>query len=474
MGHICIIKIFTWSMEDARTRRGADTASDHHLVVARMKLKLEKHWTTRKIGLQRFDAVLLRDTDRLNQFKIALNNRFQALQDILEEEETIMEDNWKGIKGALTPMCQEVLGLERHHHKEWISIKNLDKIQERKNKNAAINNSRTREKRGMLPYHPEYGDRPKPLIMVLLQTMLTVATQYKTVAISNALNSDFLNLLLRGVAIDPDPVIRIIVQKILHTLIDRHGNTEQLLTVRKTAQAALQRFNTAFLRDTDKLNEFKIAHNNRFQVLQDLLKEEETSMEDNWKGIKEALTLTCQEVLGLKKHHHKEWISIVTLDRVKERDNKNTAINNSRTRAEKVQAQAEYIEANKQVKKSIRADKKKYVEELATTAEKAAREGNMKQLYDTTKKLAGKYSKPERPVKDKEGRLITEIRQQRSRCVEYFEELLNRPAPTNPSDTEAAHTDLPIDVNPPTTEEIRMAIRQIKSGKAAGPDNITS
>ncbi|VDO91909.1 unnamed protein product [Schistosoma margrebowiei] len=42
----------------------------------------------------------------------------------------------------------------------------------------------------------------------------------------------------------------------------------------------------------------------------------------------------------------------------------------------------------------------------------------------------------------------------------------------NPPDIEAAHTDLAIDVNPPTTEEIRMAIRQIKSGKAAGPDNI--
>ncbi|VDP63373.1 unnamed protein product [Schistosoma curassoni] len=134
-------------MEDARTRKGADIASDHHLVVPKMKLKLKKHWTTRKIGLQRFDAALLRDTDRLNEFKIALNNRFQALQDLLEEEETTMEDNWKGIKGALTPMCQEVLGLKKHHHKEWISIKNLDKIQERKNKNTAINNNRTREKR---------------------------------------------------------------------------------------------------------------------------------------------------------------------------------------------------------------------------------------------------------------------------------------------------------------------------------------
>ncbi|VDO62562.1 unnamed protein product [Schistosoma margrebowiei] len=32
--------------------------------------------------------------------------------------------------------------------------------------------------------------------------------------------------------------------------------------------------------------------------------------------------------------------------------------------------------------------------------------------------------------------------------------------------------DLPINVDPPTIEEISMAIRQIKSGKAAGPDNI--
>ncbi|VDP47731.1 unnamed protein product [Schistosoma margrebowiei] len=92
------------------------------------------------------------------------------------------------------------------------------------------------------------------------------------------------------------------------------------------------------------------------------------------------------------------------------------------------------------------------MEELATTVEEAAREGNMKQFYDTTKKLSQKYSKPERPVKDKEGRPITEIQQQRNIWVEP----LNRPASMNPPDIEAAHTDLPIDVNPSTTEEIAM------------------
>ncbi|CAL8100820.1 unnamed protein product [Calicophoron daubneyi] len=96
----------------------------------------------------------------------------------------------------------------------------------------------------MAKYHPEYGERPRPLIMVLLQTMLTVATQYQTVAISNALNSDFLNLLLRGVAVDPDPAIRIIVQKILHTLIDRHGNAERLLRVQIYLENSLETYFT--------------------------------------------------------------------------------------------------------------------------------------------------------------------------------------------------------------------------------------
>ncbi|VDP19195.1 unnamed protein product [Schistosoma margrebowiei] len=80
-------------MEDVRTRRGADVASDHHLVVANLKLKLKKNWTSGQTALQRFNTAFLRDTDKLNEFKIALNNRFQASQDLLKEEETSMENN---------------------------------------------------------------------------------------------------------------------------------------------------------------------------------------------------------------------------------------------------------------------------------------------------------------------------------------------------------------------------------------------
>ncbi|VDP70433.1 unnamed protein product [Schistosoma mattheei] len=67
---------------------------------------------------------------------------------------------------------------------------------------------------------------------------------------------------------------------------------------------------------------------------------------------------------------------------------------------------------------------------------------------------------------------MTEIHEQRNRRVEYFEELLNRPAPLNPLDIEAAPTDIPIHITLPTIEEIRMAIRQMKNGNLAGPDNV--
>ncbi|VDO71552.1 unnamed protein product [Schistosoma margrebowiei] len=80
------------------------------------------------------------------------------------------------------------------------------------------------------------------------------------------------------------------------------------------------------------------------------------------------------------------------------------------------------------------------MEELETTAKKAAREGNIRQLYETTKKLAEKYSKPERPVKDKVGLSITEIQEQGNGWVKYCEELLNVAAPLNPLNIEAAHT----------------------------------
>ncbi|VDO51268.1 unnamed protein product [Schistosoma margrebowiei] len=79
-------------VEDVRIEIGADIASDNHLVVAKVNMKLKKQWTTGDTALLRFNTAFLPDTDHLNGFEIALNNTFQALQDPLKEE-TTMEGN---------------------------------------------------------------------------------------------------------------------------------------------------------------------------------------------------------------------------------------------------------------------------------------------------------------------------------------------------------------------------------------------
>ncbi|VDO83532.1 unnamed protein product [Schistosoma mattheei] len=96
----------------------------------------------------------------------------------------------------------------------------------------------------------------------------------------------------------------------------------------------------------------------------------------------------------------------------------------------------------------------------------------MRQLYDTTKKPEEKYSKLERPVKYKKGKIMNEIREQLTRWVGHFEELLNRPVPLKPSDIEAAPEDLPLGVTLPTVEEMGVGIKLLKIDKAAGPENI--
>ena len=96
----------------------------------------------------------------------------------------------------------------------------------------------------------------------------------------------------------------------------------------------------------------------------------------------------------------------------------------------------------------------------------------MKQLYDTTKKLAAKFKKSERPIRDKNGTVLTGVDKHLNRWAEHFGELPNRPIPQNQPDIQPAEKDLLLNCNKPTREEIKLAIGHIKNGKAAGPDDI--
>ena len=96
----------------------------------------------------------------------------------------------------------------------------------------------------------------------------------------------------------------------------------------------------------------------------------------------------------------------------------------------------------------------------------------MKQLYEITRKLAGKYKRTDRPIKDKNGNVLTSDEDQLKRWREHFEELLNRPPPQNPPDITPAEEVLQINCERPSKAEIEKAIHHMKRGKASGPDKI--
>ena len=125
------------------------------------------------------------------------------------------------------------------------------------------------------------------------------------------------------------------------------------------------------------------------------------------------------------------------------------------------------------MKRSARKDKRRYTEELTKEAGTAAGQRNMKKLYDITRTLSGKKnSYPSRPVKDKNGNLLSSEGDISARLAEHFKDTLNRPAPQTPPTIPPPTKLLGINTNPPSRIEISRAIKSLKTCKAAGPDGI--
>ena len=127
---------------------------------------------------------------------------------------------------------------------------------------------------------------------------------------------------------------------------------------------------------------------------------------------------------------------------------------------------------DREVKRSIKKDKRDYIDDLARQAETAAGQGNLRDLYLVTKKLRGKFQQTDKPVKDKNRNPLTTTKGQLKRWAEHFRELLNRPTPDSPPDIPSAETELPISCDKPSKAAIKKAIMTMRSGKAAGPDEI--
>ena len=76
--HFCINRKFRRSLEDVRVLRGADVGSDHHLVVAKVKIKLKKYRKENNGCCKKYQVN--QDDNKRREFPLELSKKFQALE----------------------------------------------------------------------------------------------------------------------------------------------------------------------------------------------------------------------------------------------------------------------------------------------------------------------------------------------------------------------------------------------------------
>jgi len=116
----------------------------------------------------------------------------------------------------------------------------------------------------------------------------------------------------------------------------------------------------------------------------------ELNPSEHWTVIKETMLAKSEGVLGTsQKRQPKEWITEETWNVKKVRKDIKQKINNAEDTT-RTTLLTEYSEINKCIKRYARRDKRSWVDKLAHKAQLAAETNNSRQLYQNTKRLAGK------------------------------------------------------------------------------------
>jgi hypothetical protein len=116
--HITIGKKWRRSLQDVRVKRGADAASDHHLVVAVFKTKLKAYNNKAERTSHKFNVHSLKENEKREEFKLELRNNFSVLSELPEEtveEQLKKKKHWSNLHVCNTwkTACETVLGKKR-------------------------------------------------------------------------------------------------------------------------------------------------------------------------------------------------------------------------------------------------------------------------------------------------------------------------------------------------------------------------
>ncbi|KAK3524437.1 hypothetical protein QTP70_028665, partial [Hemibagrus guttatus] len=191
---------------------------------------------------------------------------------------------------------------------------------------------------------------------------------------------------------------------------------------------------------------------------------------DDWEATVEVIRETGRKVLGVSSGKRKEdketwWWNEEVQDSIHRKRLAKKKWDMDRTEENR----QEYKELQRRVKREVSKAKQKAYDELYTRLD--TREGE-KDLYRLARQRDrdGKDVQQVRVIKDRDGRVLTSEESVQRRWKEYFEELMNEENEREKRVEGVNSVEQKVDKI--RKDEVRKALKRMKSGKAVGPDDI--
>ncbi|KAK3545833.1 hypothetical protein QTP70_015511, partial [Hemibagrus guttatus] len=191
---------------------------------------------------------------------------------------------------------------------------------------------------------------------------------------------------------------------------------------------------------------------------------------DDWETTAEVIRETGRKVLGVSSGRRKEdketwWWNEEVQDSIQRKRLAKKKWDMDRTEENR----QEYKELQRRVKKEVSKAKQKAYDELYTRLD--TREGQ-KDLYRLARQRDrdGKDVQQVKVIKDRDGRVLTSEESVQRRWKEYFEELMNEENEREKRVEGVNSVEQKVDKI--RKDEVRKALKRMKSGKAVGPDDI--
>ena len=248
------------------------------------------------------------------------------------------------------------------------------------------------------------------------------------------------------------------------------GRVKAKLSTKKTPQNRTKRYYVDRLKIEDVQEEYQMEIRNRFDVLNLIedVEEEEQDIDYKLKKIEEVVHKAAEEHIGyitpVRRNH---WYDEECKEASKEcrRIRENLMQNPSDLRlAESLR------EGRRSAKRLFKQKKREDLDRELDEIESNINDGRVKEHHKKLRAVKKGFQARNWMIKGPDGDMLYGENEVMEQWQQYFYELLNRPDPAHP--IQAAQVINTDPIEDPTLAEIKMAIKELKKGKAPGCDEI--